>query len=266
MADTNNDDVAGLIELAGDITIAWLQNPNVKPEAQDVHAFLKDMHAAVTALSNGPEPEPEAVTYQPKVPARGSVKPDHIVSLIDGKKYKTLKRHLSLHGLTPDQYRERYGLKHDYPMVSADYATQRREIAQKLGLGRKSPAKTDAVPATEVSSKPKRAAAKSKVEVPGASVAVPAPGKKVAAPAKAKAPAVKVKTATAPKADAAAVTEAAAAPAKGKAAAKTVSKPKATTAKKAEGKVAKAPTSKPGKATTVKAPAPEAAPEATVES
>jgi predicted transcriptional regulator len=251
MADSNTENVASLIELAGEITIAWLQNPNVKPEAQDVHAFLKDMHAAVTALNAGPAPEAEAVTYQPKVPARGSVKGDHIVSLIDGKKYKTLKRHLALHDLTPDQYRERYGLKHDYPMVAPDYAAQRREIAQKLGLGRKVAAKTDAAPVSEVSGKvaikPKRAAAKSKDKGTGASVAVPTPEKEEA-PAKAKASTAK-----------AGADAAAAAPAK----AKTAAKPKAPAAKKAGSNVAKVAAKKPR---TAKAAAPSSAPEAPAES
>ena len=62
---------------------------------------------------------------------------DHIISLIDGKPYKTLRRHLAGHGLTPDDYRERYGLKADYPMVAPGYAEVRRDISKKIGLGRK---------------------------------------------------------------------------------------------------------------------------------
>lgn len=62
---------------------------------------------------------------------------DHIISLIDGKPYKTLRRHLSGHNLTPETYRERYGLKPDYPMVAENYSKARREMAQKIGLGRK---------------------------------------------------------------------------------------------------------------------------------
>ncbi|WP_343616945.1 MucR family transcriptional regulator [Novosphingobium sp.] len=137
MDENNPSDARDFIELAGDITIAWLQNPNVKPGAQDVPAFLKDMHTAIAALKSEPAGEEIPATYEPAVSVRSSVKPDHLVSLIDGKKYKTLKRHLSLHGLTPAEYRARYGLKSDYPMVAPDYALQRREIAQKLGLGRK---------------------------------------------------------------------------------------------------------------------------------
>jgi predicted transcriptional regulator len=101
MADHNTDDVASLIELAGDITIAWLQNPNVNPGAEDVPAFLRNIHTAITGLTGDGAPAVEAVTYDPAVPVRSSVKPDHLVSLIDGRKYKTLKRHLAIHGLTP---------------------------------------------------------------------------------------------------------------------------------------------------------------------
>lgn len=77
---------------------------------------------------------------------------DHIISMIDGKPYKTLKRHLSTHGLTPDQYRERYGLKSDYPMVAENYGEMRRQMAKKIGLGRKpkdtsSPAPAKSAPA-----------------------------------------------------------------------------------------------------------------------
>jgi predicted transcriptional regulator len=144
MPENTTDSIADLIALAGDITIAWLQNPNVHPGAQDVPAFLKSMHAAITELGSNVAPEPEAVAYEPAVSVRSSVKPDHLISLIDGKKYKTLKRHLSINGLTPAEYRARYGLKSDYPMVAESYAAQRREIAKKLGLGRKPALQTDA--------------------------------------------------------------------------------------------------------------------------
>jgi predicted transcriptional regulator len=74
---------------------------------------------------------------------------DPIISIIDGKPYKSLKRHLSTHGLTPEQYRERYGLKSDYPMVAESYAEKRRPIAKQLGLGRKPRQSTTAAPAAD---------------------------------------------------------------------------------------------------------------------
>jgi predicted transcriptional regulator len=137
MAENNPSDTPNFIELAGDITIAWLQNPNVHPGVEDVPAFLQKMHAAIAGLDAAPVAEPVEVTHEPAVSVRSSVKPDHLVSLIDGKAYKTLKRHLAGHGLTPDEYRARYGLKADYPMVAESYAAQRRDIAKNLGLGRK---------------------------------------------------------------------------------------------------------------------------------
>src|SRR5687767_6209990 len=118
------------LELATELTVAWLSNPNTRASAEDVPLFLERMHGAVSQLSsNGgvqeqAEPEQE---YTPAVTARKSLwSPEHIISMIDGKPYKALKRHLSGHGLTPAQYRERFGLKPDYPMVAASYAEKRR--------------------------------------------------------------------------------------------------------------------------------------------
>ena len=94
------------------------------------------MHGALAGLfgaSSAPEPKPE-----PRVPIRSSIKPDFIVCLEDGKKLKMLKRHLATrYNLTPDQYRARWNLPADYPMVAPAYAEKRRELAKKIGLGRK---------------------------------------------------------------------------------------------------------------------------------
>jgi predicted transcriptional regulator len=112
------------------------------------------MHDAVMSLaggqSEGPQAEP-APTYEPAVTVRKSLSsPDHIISLIDGRPYKTLRRHLSGHGLTPEQYRERYNLKPDYPMVASSYAEARRAMAKKIGLGSKGrQAKASAEPTAE---------------------------------------------------------------------------------------------------------------------
>lgn len=130
-----------LLELATELTIAWLANPNTRASAEEVPAFLDKMHGAVAGLasssdtSTSNEPVSE---YTPAVSVRKSLSSkDHIISMIDGKPYKTLKRHLSTQGLTPAQYRERYGLKPDYPMVAENYAEMRRGLAKKIGLGRK---------------------------------------------------------------------------------------------------------------------------------
>ena len=149
-ADTN------LLELATELTIAWLSNPNTRISAEEVPAFLQSMHGAVTGLSEGAsttEEAPAEPEYTPATTVRKSLaSKEHLISLIDGKPYKTLKRHLSTHGLTPAEYRQRYGLKSDYPMVAESYAEMRRGLAKKIGLGRKPgtkvPAKAPAKTAT----------------------------------------------------------------------------------------------------------------------
>ena len=140
------------VELATELTIAWLGNPNTRSSADDVPAFLGKMHDTVAALlgANTEAPAVEAAPeYTPAVSARKSLaSKDHIISMIDGKSYKTLRRHLATHGMTPAEYRERYGLKPDYPMVAENYSESRRAMAKKIGLGRKPGArKADAAPA-----------------------------------------------------------------------------------------------------------------------
>lgn len=132
------------VELATELTIAWLGNQNNRVAAEDVPAFLRTMHATITELAGGSTSAPEAQEtpaveeYQPAVTVRKSLaSKDHIISMIDGKPYRTLRRHLSTHGLTPEEYRRRYNLKADYPMVAENYSAQRREMAKKIGLGSK---------------------------------------------------------------------------------------------------------------------------------
>jgi predicted transcriptional regulator len=138
-----SDDTAenNALELATELTVAWLSNPNTRGSAEEVPAFLRSMHNAVSTLSAPAAPTQESPAdsdYTPAVSVRRSLaSKDHIISMIDGKPYKTLKRHLSGHGLTPQQYRERYGLKPNYPMVAENYAEMRRGLAKKIGLGRK---------------------------------------------------------------------------------------------------------------------------------
>ncbi|PAX07965.1 MucR family transcriptional regulator [Sphingomonas lenta] len=130
------------LELATELTIAWLGNPNTRISADEVPAFLRRMHETVSELTGSsaetPSAEPQT-EYTPAVSVRKSLSSrDHIISMIDGKPYKTLRRHLATHGLTPDQYRDRYGLKSDYPMVAESYSESRRAMAKQIGLGRKS--------------------------------------------------------------------------------------------------------------------------------
>ena len=135
-----NDEI-NAVELAAELTAAWLANPNTRTNADDVPAFLRSMHAAVAQLSGASTPpttEEPAQTYEPAVTVRKSLaSPDHIISMIDGKPYKTLRRHLSSNGLTPEEYRARYNLKADYPMVAPTYSEARRTMAKSIGLGRK---------------------------------------------------------------------------------------------------------------------------------
>jgi predicted transcriptional regulator len=131
------------VELATELTIAWLGNQNNRVSAEDVPAFLRTMHATVTELGGGAaatESEDAAASqeFAPAVSVRKSLaSKDHIISMIDGKPYRTLRRHLSTHGLTPEDYRRRYNLKPDYPMVAESYSEQRRAMAKKIGLGAK---------------------------------------------------------------------------------------------------------------------------------
>jgi predicted transcriptional regulator len=140
MTDDTNDTSA--VELATELTIAWLGNPNTRTSAEEVPAFLGKMHDTVSALlGSGTQapaaPEP-ATDYTPAVSVRKSLaSKDHIISMIDGKPYKTLRRHLATNGMTPAEYRERYNLKADYPMVAENYSESRRAMAKKIGLGRK---------------------------------------------------------------------------------------------------------------------------------
>jgi predicted transcriptional regulator len=143
--EVSDDQTLNPVELATELTIAWLSNQNNRVSADDVPQFLRTMHATVMELSGGtssaseaPEEAAPAEEFTPAVTARKSLaSKDHIISLIDGKPYKTLKRHLSGHGLTPEEYRRRYKLKPDYPMVAENYSTARRDMAKKIGLGQK---------------------------------------------------------------------------------------------------------------------------------
>jgi predicted transcriptional regulator len=141
------------VELATELTIAWLSNSHTRAQAEDIPAFLRAMHDAIVALGEAPVEQPEAEPaqkHEPAVTVRKSLSsPDHIISLVDGKPYKTLRRHLSRHGMTPEQYRERYGLKADYPMVAPAYAETRRDLAKKIGLGRMGGRTEAAEPAAE---------------------------------------------------------------------------------------------------------------------
>lgn len=123
----------GLVELTARIVSAYVSNNTVV--AGDLPQLIGDTHAALSRAS-GNSVQPEREELRPKVPVKKSVMPDHIVCLEDGKKFKSLKRHLRTHyNLSPEEYREKWGLPHDYPMVAPNYARARSDLAKKMGLG-----------------------------------------------------------------------------------------------------------------------------------
>ncbi len=130
-----------LVAMTIEVVASYVAHNNIRPE--DVPDFIAKTHAAITGIAKEPEtPAEETPAAEPEFTPAVSVRkslasPDHILSMIDGKPYKSLKRHLSSHGLTPAEYRVRYGLKSDYPMVAPGYSAHRREVAKRLGLGRK---------------------------------------------------------------------------------------------------------------------------------
>ncbi len=133
MTGFENDMAETLITLTSDIVAAHVSNNSISVD--DVPALITNVYGALAGLGTAPAPE---VKLEPAVSVRASVKADHIVCLEDGKKMKMLKRHLMTdHGMTPAEYRAKWGLAADYPMVAPDYAERRRVLAKEIGLGRK---------------------------------------------------------------------------------------------------------------------------------
>jgi predicted transcriptional regulator len=123
-----------LITLTSDIVAAHVSNNSVGVD--DLATLISNVYGALASLGQT-APAAEKVP-EPAVSIRASIKPDYIICLEDGKKLKMLKRHLMTHySLTPDQYRARWNLPADYPMVAPNYAEKRRDLAKKIGLGRK---------------------------------------------------------------------------------------------------------------------------------
>jgi predicted transcriptional regulator len=123
-----------LIELTADVVAAYVSNNPV--QVGDLPNLIADVHAALARVG-GPEQAP-AEKPKPAVNPKKSIFDDYIICLEDGKKFKSLKRHLMTHyGLTPEEYREKWGLDASYPMVAPNYAAARSQLAKKMGLGRK---------------------------------------------------------------------------------------------------------------------------------
>jgi predicted transcriptional regulator len=126
--DAGNPDVTAL---TAEVISAYVAKNAIR--SADLPDLISSVHRALQGLSAPPQAEPEK--REPPVPIRKSITPDFLISLEDGRRYKSLKRHLKGRGLTPEQYREKWGLPRDYPMVAPNYAKQRSELAKALGLG-----------------------------------------------------------------------------------------------------------------------------------
>lgn len=133
MSDEAHNHAAELAELTADVVSAYVANNPVP--AAGLAELIASVHASLSGL-DGQVAAP-AETKAPAVNPKKSVFPDYIVSLEDGRKFKSMKRHLGLLGMTPDDYREKWGLARDYPMVAPSYAAKRSELAKASGLGRK---------------------------------------------------------------------------------------------------------------------------------
>ncbi len=154
MDDRNETDLA---TITSEIVSAYVSNNSVP--AADLPEMIRSIYHTLGTLGQAPDPVTETEAPKPAVPIKKSVTDDYLISLFDGRKFKSLKRHLSAeHGMTPDEYRTMFGLPKDYPMVAPAYAKQRSSLAKSLGLGRK--AAVEAAPELEPEAPKKRGRAK----------------------------------------------------------------------------------------------------------
>ncbi|GEN00233.1 hypothetical protein MRA01_47720 [Methylobacterium radiotolerans] len=126
-------DHTDVIDLTANIVAAYVSNNSVRPA--DLPALLSEVHAAITGLNGTSATAAPAVEKATPSQIRKSITPDALISFIDGKPYKTLKRHITGAGMTIEEYRERFGLPRDYPSTAANYSAQRSALAKSLGLG-----------------------------------------------------------------------------------------------------------------------------------
>jgi len=148
MTDKTDNHAAQLAGLMADVVAAYVSN-NPLPAAA-LPDLIASVHVSLSGLRR-----PATSPVEPQMPAvnpKKSVFPDYIVSLEDGRKFKSMKRHLGLLGMTPDEYRAKWGLPHDYPMVAPDYSNRRSALAKASGLGRKAAPQT---PVKKAPAKPK---------------------------------------------------------------------------------------------------------------
>ncbi len=124
---------ATLIEMTMEVVAAYVSKNHVR--AAELPELISTVHASLAGMGKAPVAEPEPDKLVPPVSIKKSITDDYLISLEDGQRYKSLKRHLGKHGLTPDEYRTRWSLPHDYPMVAPAYARARSELAKSSGLG-----------------------------------------------------------------------------------------------------------------------------------
>jgi predicted transcriptional regulator len=130
---SENPGSSHFIELTADIVSAYVSNNTVP--AGDIPALINQIHSALMQVSTGRSDSPNE-PLKPAIPVKRSINPDYIVCLEDGKKFKSLKRHLrTQYNMTPEQYRDKWGLAPDYPMVAPNYAAARSQLAKQMGLG-----------------------------------------------------------------------------------------------------------------------------------
>jgi len=138
LSETQSGKPDDLLRFASDIVAAYVSN-NPLP-VSEIPGMIKSVHATLGGLSSG-IPSEALASLKPAIPVKKSITPEYIICLEDGKKLKMLKRYLrSRYDLTPEEYRAKWGLPADYPMVAPNYAAQRSEFAKKIGLGRTAPA------------------------------------------------------------------------------------------------------------------------------
>ena len=129
----NDKSSSNYIELTADIVSAYVSNNAVA--AGDISSLISQVHSALLRVSNG-QSEDASEALKPAIAVKKSITPDYIVCLEDGKQFKSLKRHLrTQYGLSPEQYREKWNLPADYPMVAPNYAEARSKLAKQMGLG-----------------------------------------------------------------------------------------------------------------------------------
>jgi predicted transcriptional regulator len=128
-----NEKSSNYIELTADIVSAYVSNNSVP--ASDISVLISQVHSALLRVSNG-QGEVVSETLKPAVAVKKSITPEYLICLEDGKKFKSLKRHLrTRYNMTPEHYREKWGLPPDYPMVAPKYAEARSQLAKQMGLG-----------------------------------------------------------------------------------------------------------------------------------